>query len=83
MVWEKKIAIFKQYVPTSCQNIGGILIFLKISSLTSNEIWLNPLGDDCQTTYLTNLRKKHWYIGTLVHIPLKSPISDLYSRLNQ
>jgi len=25
--YERTIAIFKQYVPTSCQNIRGILIF--------------------------------------------------------
>jgi hypothetical protein len=37
------------YVPTSCQIVKGILIFL-LPPLTFNQIWLCPLVHDCQPT---------------------------------
>ncbi len=37
-------------------------------SLTCSQIWLNPLVDDCQPTYLTNLggKKKQFNNGTII-----------------
>ncbi len=54
---KSKVTRFKERFPTSCQIIGGILIF-STSLLNSSQIWLNPLMHDHQPTYFTNLKKQ-------------------------
>jgi hypothetical protein len=46
-----EVAIFRQYVPTCCQNTIRILNFSTfLLYISCNQIWLSPLVDDHQPT---------------------------------
>jgi len=47
------------YVANRWPSLKKLLLF----SLTSCQIWLSPLVDDCQSTYLTKLKRKPWDSG--------------------
>jgi hypothetical protein len=41
---------------------------LLLLSLISSQIWLTPLMDNCQSTYLRNLKRKTLVIAALVDV---------------
>jgi hypothetical protein len=59
-IFFSRIAIFRQFVPTSCQNRAGFLKKFLLSSIITqcSQTWLIPCVDDCQCGYVTKLKKK-------------------------
>jgi hypothetical protein len=53
----KKMAIFREWVPTSCNKLWEKSFSLTFPS-NLKEIWLNLLVHDGQLTYFTSLKKK-------------------------
>jgi hypothetical protein len=53
-----KVAIFKKCVLGGCQNKASSLIKCLFCWLTFSQIWLIPLVHDCQSTYLTKVKRK-------------------------
>jgi len=47
--------IYVKFQQHAAKTLAGMLKLFKMSTLTSSQIWLSLLVDDCQSTYLTKL----------------------------
>jgi hypothetical protein len=49
--------LYIKFQQQAAKTLAGMLKLFKMSTLTCSQIWRSPLVDDCQSTYLTKLRK--------------------------